>query len=758
MAGTALAVVFGSVRGIVHDQQHRPVPNIQATLKAKTSAFTMTTQSDVNGDFHFDAVPLGEYEVTVADPAFATQVQDVTVLSGSAPILHFELHVATQNQSLTVTAAEASPAQAESVTPTTLVDRQDIAETPGASRTNSLAMITDYVPGSYVTHDQLHVRGGHQVSWLIDGVTIPNTNIASNLGPQIDPNDIDTLEAQRGSYTADFGDRTYGVFNVAPRTGFERNNEAELVASFGNFYQTNDQLNFGGHTNRFAYYASLNGNRTDLGLQTPTSKVLHDAADGFGGFTSLIYNATSADQFRLVAQLRRDYYQVPFDPNDPNNLPDITPANYLKDNNRENDAFVTFSWVHTFSPGLVATISPFYHYNSANYGSALFDSPGGTTQNRASKYEGGQATVSWVKDRNNLRAGLYGFAQQDTDFFQFICTAMNAPGVPPGTPPPCSTLSATGGTPRGNVIAAYVDDQLKPTNWLTINAGLRQTHFDGGVVLTNTGPESTEENASDPRVGLSVRIPKLHWVFRAFYGHFYQAPPLQTISGPLLDQASQQGLGFIPLHGERDEEHQFGVTIPFHGWTIDADNFQTLAKNFFDHNNFQNSDLFFPITIQGARISGWELTLRSPRIKNRAQVYLTYSNQLALGFGDINGGLTDFTFGDGFGLLDHDQRNTLHIGGETTLPWHAYASTDIYYGSGFTNGDPNAQFPGTHLPQHTTFDLAVGRNFGEKFSVNVQGLNIANRRVLLDNSFTFGGTHFLNPRELYVQVRYHFHF
>src|SRR5207249_9753373 len=101
-----------------------------------------------------------------------------------------------------------------------------------------------------------------------DGVAIPNTNIASNLGPQIDPKDIDTLETQRGSYSADYGDRTYGIFNVAPRTGFERNNEAELVLSAGNFYQTDDQLNFGGHTNRFAYSASVNGNRSNLGLQT----------------------------------------------------------------------------------------------------------------------------------------------------------------------------------------------------------------------------------------------------------------------------------------------------------------------------------------------------------------------------------------------------------------------------------------------------------------------------------------------------------
>ena len=734
-----LGLVLGTVRGVVHDPQHRPVPNTQVVLKAKHSDFSVTAQSDANGEFHFDAVPLGEYQVTATNPAFVAQVQDVTVLSGSAPVLHFELHLAAQNESVTVTASDTGPAQAESVTPTTLVDREEIADTPGAARTNSLAMITDYIPGSYYTHDQLHVRGGHQVSWLIDGVTIPNTNIASNLGPQIDPNDIDTLEAQRGSYTADFGDRTYGVFNVSPRTGFERNNEAELVSTYGDFRQTDDQLNFGGHTNRFAYYASVNGNRTNLGLQTPTAAVIHDAANGFGGFTSLIYNLDSQDQLRFVAQARRDFYQVPFDPNDPN-----TAGQFLKDANRENDSFATFSWVHTFNPGLVATISPFYHYNSADYASSPFDTPGITTENRASKYEGGQATISWVKDKNNLRAGLYAFAQQDDQFFQFTCnppasaTNMNCAG----------NLDPTRGNPSGGLVAVYAEDQLKATSWLTISAGIRQTHFSGNV----------DEDATSPRIGLSVRVPKLNWVFRGFYGHFYQAPPLQTLSGPLLQFASGQDLTFIPLHGERDEEHQFGVTIPFRGWTIDADNFQTLAKNFFDHNNFENSELFIPITIQGARINGWELTLRSPHIHNHAQVYLTYSNQLALGFGNINGGLGVQPFGDTFGLLDHDQRNTLHIGGQYTLPWHSYASTDVYYGSGFTNGSPDAEFPGTHLPQHTTFDLALGKEFGERFSVSVDGLNVANRRVLLDNSFTFGGTHFLNPREIFVQVRYHFHF
>ncbi len=732
LAALSLASVFGTVRGIVHYPQHRPMTGIEVVLKARSSAYSQTAQTDTNGEFHFDAVPLGEYAVIASAAGFTREEQTVTVLSGTAPILHFELALSSRSETVLVS-AEASAGQTESVTPTTLVNRQDIADTPGATLANSVAMITNFVPGSYVTHDQLHIRGGHQVSWLIDGVSIPNTNIASNLGPQIDPKDIDTIEVQRGSYSADYGDRTYGIFDVAPRTGFERDNEAELALSAGNFYSTDNQLNFGGHTNRFAYYASLTGGRTNLGLQTPTTSVVHDASSNFGGFASLIYNLDSADQLRFVGQARQDFYQVPFDPRDLN-----TQGQFRRDVNRENDSFAAFSWVRTFTPGLVLTVSPFLHRNSADYESSPLDLPSSAAENRASRYEGGQAAVSWVKKRNNLRAGVYGFAQQDSQLFGLLCNST--------IPGDCENVNpAERVNPAGGLAALYAEDQLQATSWLAVSAGLRQTHFSGGVA----------ENATSPRFGISARVPKLNWVFRAFYGHFYQAPPLSTVSGPLLQAANNQNLGFIPLRGERDEEHQYGVTIPFRGWTIDADNFLTRAANFFDHNNFNNSDLFFPITIQGARISGWELTVRSPRIQNRLQLYLTYSNQLALGCGGINGGLTDFSFTSECGLLDHDQRNTLHAGGTVNLPWRSYAATDVYYGSGFANGNAGPGEP-DHLQPHTTVDLALGKTFRERFAISVQALNIANRRVLLDNSFTFGGTHYINPRQMLLQVRYRF--
>src|SRR6202044_3158616 len=284
-----------------------------------------------------------------------------TIASDTTPVLHFELQVAAVQQSVVVT-GDSSAVNVESVTPTTLISREDIARTPGADRTNSMAMITDYVPGAYMTHDMLHMRGGHELSWLIDGVLIPNTNIASNVGPQIDPKDIGTLEVERGSYGADLGDRTYGMFNVVPRTGFERDREAEVVLTAGSFNQTNDQISFGDHTQRFAWYTSLNGNRSDYGLQPATSQPVHDAENGYGGLASFIYNHDPANQLRYVTQLRTDYYQIPYDP-DPNSWENqLYNSSGLRDGEHETDGYTAFTWVHTWSPATLAQVSPFYHY------------------------------------------------------------------------------------------------------------------------------------------------------------------------------------------------------------------------------------------------------------------------------------------------------------------------------------------------------------------------------------------------------------
>ena len=399
----ALASSVGNVHGVVHDAQHRPVAAAGIELKSVSSDWSRRTQSNAAGEFAFPTAPVGDYELKVTGASFVTVLLRLTVVSGAAPSTHVLLSAGTFLETVTVSAT--APSNAETFTPKTLLDREDIALTPGADRTNSLAMITGFVPGAYVVHDQLHVRGGHQVTWEIDGVGIPNTNIASNLGPQIDPKDIAYLEIERGSYGAGEGDRTYGIFNIVPRTGFERNNEGELVVSAGNFGQTNDAFSVGGHTNDFAYYTSVNGNRSDLGLMTPDKEVIHAAQQGYGGFSTLIYNVTPDDQFRLIASARRDDYQIP-----------NTPGQIAGDVQREADAYSIFSWVHTFNSAVVLTSSLFYHYNRADLDGAPWDYPISTTDQRSSSYFGGQESLRVTAGSNDFEAGLLGFGQYDDQF------------------------------------------------------------------------------------------------------------------------------------------------------------------------------------------------------------------------------------------------------------------------------------------------------------------------------------------------------
>lgn len=740
----AFASIFGSVRGVLHDPQHRPIKGGMVMLKAKSSDFGKTATTDDNGEFNFSSVPLGDYTVTVSSKGFEQTKQDVTVLSDTSPVLHFSLAVegAKENVEVSETPVEATT---ESVTPTTTLNRIEIQQTPGADRTNSMAMITDYVPAAYVTHDMLHMRGGHQVEWLIDGVPIPNTNIASNLGPQINPKDIDYLEVQRGSYDADYGDRTYGIFNVVPRTGFERDRECDLVLSAGSFYQSDDQISCGGHTARAAYYASLNGNRSNYGLQTPIPQVVHDAANGYGGFASFIFNPDPKNQLRVVGSLRQDYYQIPIDP-DPNSVGNsVYPSYGLRDSEREPDGYATFSWVHTFNSDTLLTVSPFYHYNGADYRGGTNDYPVISTVTQNANYGGMQAALNANFWRNDLQAGVYGFAQHQYSYFSNQYTD--------GTPNvPASNIGLNGG-----VTAVFVNDKFKVTPWLTLIAGLRETQFSSSV----------SEHATDPRLGAAIRIPHLNWVFRGFYGYFYQAPPLSTATSQLQNLASGQGFAFSPLHGERDIEWQFGVTIPIQGWSLSADNYETRAKNWLDHNNIGESNIFWPITWDYAMVQGWELTLRSPNIWHRGQLHLAYANQIAQATSPITGGLIcpspvtpacGLDIPPGLSPVDHDQRNTLNVGFNSTLPWHSYAATNVYYGSGFTNGQPGLQYPGSYLPSHTTVDLSLGKTFAEKYTISVTGVNLANRRVQLDNSLTFGGFHWNEPRQIYAEFRYRFRY
>ena len=68
----------------------------------------------------------------------------------------------------------------------------------------------------------------------------------------------------------------------------------------------------------------------------------------------------------------------------------------------------------------------------------------------------------------------------------------------------------------------------------------------------------------------------------------------------------------------------------------------------------------------------------------------------------------------------------------------------------------NGTAPPSHLPSHGTVDVGVGKDFGPNFSVSVTVLNVTDKHLLVDNSLTFDGYHWDDPREIYAELHYRF--
>jgi hypothetical protein len=208
---------------------------------------------------------------------------------------------------------------------------------------------------------------------------------------------------------------------------------------------------------------------------------------------------------------------------------------------------------------------------------------------------------------------------------------------------------------------AFAEDQFAASDWLTLNGGVRLTRFSGAVV----------ETAVSPRVGATVRVPRWDWVARGSYGRYYQAPPLTTVSGPLLDLAVNQGFGFLPLKGERDEQYEIGLAIPVRGWTIDLDEFRT--RNFFDHDIIGNSNIFIPLTIDTARIRGTEATVRSRAGSTCRRTWLLPTSCRRKGA--VSGAHPFEPPSDDFFFLDHTA--TRPTGADVQLPAGAWLSASV---------------------------------------------------------------------------------
>src|ERR1700692_2392286 len=99
----AWAADTGTLRGIVHDPQHRPLPGAQIVVRG--SGTDRNVLSDSNGEFQFDNLPMGNYRVVVSAQGFRALEQQVTVTVAKSPVVHLQLELAAISSSVEVSGA-----------------------------------------------------------------------------------------------------------------------------------------------------------------------------------------------------------------------------------------------------------------------------------------------------------------------------------------------------------------------------------------------------------------------------------------------------------------------------------------------------------------------------------------------------------------------------------------------------------------------------------------------------------------------------
>ena len=135
-----------------------------------------------------------------------------------------------------------------------------------------------------------------------------------------------------------------------------------------------------------------------------------------------------------------------------------------------------FSWIQTFNPTTVLQVSPFYHYNRADYEPNPNDTPVATTSDRTSNYAGAEGSITAAIARNTLQAGFYSFGQHDSYLFGAVFNDNSG-----------NSNFSVPDSASGGVIEEYINDNFKATSWLTFILGVRQTHFQSEVYRKRDG-------------------------------------------------------------------------------------------------------------------------------------------------------------------------------------------------------------------------------------------------------------------------------
>ena len=786
LIGISLAQAQNSARvsGQVLDPSGDPVEAVKLTLSNVLTGFLQRTLTNEAGKFELTNVPFHNYQLTVEKEGFQLEQRMVALTSNIPVTLSIQLRILEKVEMLEVSAIEEKGLVDVDATGTRAelnLSTMERIPTPISTRGVESLLLT--FPGFAAdANGAIHPRGAHnQMTFVIDGMAISDQLTGSFAG-SLDPSIVQTIELYTGNIPAEYGSKISGVANITTRSGLGTSRRMTGSVQFGasQFDTLSNVTQLGGEVGRFGYFASFFSIKSHRFLDQVSLDNLHNGGNAERGFSRLDFSLSPSDQLRVNLMAGRSFFELA-------NLRSQQAAGQ-RQTQQLRDASVSLGWLRTLSPR--ATLDSMVSYRTAI--AQLFPSPGdtpvtaGQARHLSTVAAGSRFNMIWGSHTFRLGGDLIHFPVSENFSFGVTDPGFNEPGSPRYNPALLAFDLSRGGQlfyfsqkNAGQLLSFFTQDEIRWRRFL-FSVGLR---FDRYSFLV-------EGHQLQPRVGMAFYLKETQTVLRASYNRTYQTPPNENLLLSNSDEASVLippsvldvlGGGVIRIRPERQNVYEVGLQQGIgHHLSLNFCYYHKDSVDMQDNDNFFNTGIIFPTSLQQSRTNGAELRLSVPSWRKfSGSLSLTHYHTIVTP--PFTGGLfigntaIDLLNAGPF-VIDHDQKLGAQGLLRYELPHGFWTSTSIRYDSGLVSNpsDPAvvAQDPdyadllpyvdlGSQPPRvrpRTLVDWGFGyqRIREQRLRWDIQFLvsNISNQVALYNFQSIFVGTRLVQPRTFGMKLRW----
>lgn len=746
----------GAIVGtVVDDETRRPLGNAQLSLN-RTGRTIARRLSDANGAFTFADLSSGEYELVVRHIGFARASRTIAITPNeSQQRMTIALQpVATRLTGITTTATIPVAVDVRTGDQTYV---QPVA-LPPPSATTSQILQQSLAGAARAPTGEVHIRGQHaEYTYYIDGVPVPS-GISGSLNEVIDPAVASRIDVQTGGWDAEYGNKNIAVVNVATRIpdGELRWESSAYRGSYDNRGET-VRLSSSGESVGALLSVTHQGTamRREPVMIDPHSGAplnFHNSGTDDYAFGKLEWRPSIRDRVELTANASVTRFAVPFD----------SVGAALDDHQRDHNSFVNVGWSRDLGSSTVGWrgqprdgtrelfVAAYVRRGSLDYEPGTLDKPAFVfypdTTDRFTVREHRAATTTGVRlvyshPLSSILAVKVGTDASLADGREDFDTRDSL-----ARPGPTAHSSVRGGDVGsfGQVVAA-------PSARWELRTGLRVDH--------HVAPLAGDQHQVSPRVRLAYFLSAATALW-FYYGRLFIPSNVEDFH--VLAQAAQSGVVGAATIPERDHYFEMGLTHRAGALTAKLAAYDRDDSPAVDDNTLPGTALTTTVNIADVRVTGLETALAYDRGAGLS-AYLNAALSHARAHGPITGGFFPTAYPSGWFDQDHDQRLSI-AGGASYTASRGYASITGIFGSGLTNGHPDAAPNKTGLFDFNPAvkvapSLIVNATTGSTFRLGRTALspafyveNLFDRHYILKGAFTSGPS-VGRPRTLEVRVK-----